>query len=76
MNFDYHLEDYLKIIKIRDKNKQELKSCNQHLKSLEKILLMSYLQEKRIISDENLLKLLNKLEKKYLPNRKEFKTNF
>lgn len=71
MNFDHHLEDYLKIIKIRDKNKQELKSCNQYLKSLEKILLMSYLQEQKIISDEKLLKLLNKLEKKYLPDKKK-----
>jgi len=66
MNFDEHLEDYLKIIKIRDKSKQELKSCNQYLKTLEKILLMSYIKEQKIISDEKLLKLLNKFKKKYL----------
>lgn len=66
MNFDNYLEDYLKIIKIRDKNKQELKSCNQNLIILEKILLMAYIREQKIITDEKLLKLINKLEKKYL----------
>jgi hypothetical protein len=67
MDFKHNLEEYTRIINTKEKNKKELKLCEKYIKPLEKILLMTYKKEGIILSDPNLIKLMEKIEKKYLP---------
>ena len=69
MNFKYCLEEFMKIKVLEDKSKKEIKLCKQYYPSLEKLLILCYKQEQIIldpVKDKELLKIISKLEKKYL----------
>lgn len=69
MDFKYCYDEFKKIKDREEKSKKEIKLCKKYMPSLEKLLILTYVQEKIIldpIKDKDLLKIIFKLEKKYL----------
>ena len=66
MDFKQCLEEYTKLIVAKERNKKELKLCEKYIKPAEKILLMTFKKEGIVLTDPVLIKMMEKIEKKYL----------